>query len=385
MGHSEICCILLLIFNLQLVTSCGSEEYNFQELCCPMCHSGTRVLKHCTSASSTTCVPCARGTFTDHPNGFEKCLKCKYCDPELGLETLKECNDTQNASCDCKDGYFCLARTKDGCHMCTKFIPHIFNENTKAKGNHRQHEVRPTSESGITHGDTIIKFMGQDEAQNPSPLGNKTQRRKTISKPEISDTFSKGESASETIPGKLKFGHRQDPVTITKTLTALMQEIDQAFPKESLKLQEAGNTATTKLQNTVQTNLTNIQSVLQTGLADIRITIQTGMAGLQSAMKTGMTDIKNALQIGMTGIQEAIKSGIADIKGITQVDNTLKQQQANSQSNMIQMTKQIGSLVTLLTKLASNQTVSFIQLKDITCKPSIKTEVVQLQGTEKQP
>uniref|UniRef100_UPI00398F68E9 uncharacterized protein isoform X1 n=2 Tax=Pristiophorus japonicus TaxID=55135 RepID=UPI00398F68E9 len=385
MGHSEICCILLMIFNLRLVRSCGQGEYSFQELCCPMCQAGARVLKHCTSELSTTCTPCARGAYTNHPNGLDKCLKCKYCDPELGLDMVRECTETQDALCDCKAEYLCLARTKDGCHICTKYIQDVFNESGIKKGVPKQHEVSPITESGITHNDTIGKVMGQDD----TPLGNNTLRRKTGSKPEIAATFWKVDAEPEATTEKPNLRRAQDPARITKTLMTLIQTIDQTFPKESLKLQEAGNAAIIELQNTMQTNLAGVQSVMQIGLANIQNTIQSSMAGLQGAMKTGMADIQSALQIGMTGIQEALKSGMADVKGIknglTQVDNTLKQLQTSSQSNLVQMTKQIGSLVNVLTKLASNQTVSFIQLKDITCKPSNRTEAVQLQVTAKQP
>ncbi|XP_041063388.1 tumor necrosis factor receptor superfamily member 16-like [Carcharodon carcharias] len=314
MGHSEICCILLLIFNLRLATSCGSGEYSFQALCCPVCRAGACVSKHCTSSTSTICVPCACGAFIDQPNGLEKCFKCKYCNPELGLHTLRECTETQDTVCDCKEGYTCLVKTKDGCHMCTKYISHIFNGSTNIKSmiqvDPRRHEERPTTQSGITHNDAIIKFLGQDDTRNPSMLGNKTTKKKSVSKSEIPTTFRKEGPALETTTGKPKLGRGQDPltITITKILTTLMQTIDPAFPKESLKLQEAGNTAITELQNTTKTSLAGLQSVVQT--ANIRTAILSGMAGLQGAMKTGMADIQNALHTGMTGIQETLKSGM---------------------------------------------------------------------------
>ncbi|XP_078415353.1 uncharacterized protein LOC144691160 isoform X2 [Cetorhinus maximus] len=281
--------------------------------------------------------------------------------------------------------------------MCTKYVPHIFNGSTDNKsmirGDPRRHEARPTTQSRITHNDANIKFLGQDDTRNPSMLGNKTTKKKSVSKSEKPTTFRKEEPAPETTTGKSKLGRGQDPLTITKILTTLMQTIDPAFPKESLKLQEAGNTAITELQNTTKTSLADLQSVVQTGLVNIRTAILFGMAGLQGAMKTGMADIQNALQTGMTGIQETLKSGTADIKGIknglTQAENTLKQQHTNSQSNWVQMTKQVGALVNVLTKLASNQSVSFIQLRDVTCmlsnKTEAKAEAMQLQETAKQP
>ncbi|XP_078061716.1 uncharacterized protein LOC144487505 [Mustelus asterias] len=370
--------ILLLIFNLRLVASCGSQEYSYQDLCCPMCSAGTRVFKHCTVVTSTSCIPCAHGAFTEHPNGLEKCFKCKYCDPEMGLHTLHECTETQDTVCDCREGYICLAKTKNGCHMCTKYIPHTFNASTNNKGDPKHHEARPTIQSGITN-NVVIKFLGPDDARNSSMPGNKTAKKKSVSKSEIPTMFRKEEPAPETTTGKPKLGPGQDPLTVTKILMTLMQGIHPAFPKESLRLQEAGNMAILELQNTTKTSLAGLQNVMQIGLANIRVAIQSGMAALQDATKTGMTDIQSALQTGMTGIQETLKSETPDIKGIknslTQVENTLKQLQTNSQSNWAQMNKQVGALVNVLTKLASNQSVSFIQLKDLTCKLSNKTEL----------
>ncbi|XP_020373999.2 uncharacterized protein LOC109918475 [Rhincodon typus] len=389
MGSVEICCVLVLIFNLQLVMGCGSDEYGFQGLCCPMCQAGARVSKHCTSVSPTTCVPCARGAFTDRPNGLEKCMKCKYCNPDLGLYARRECTETQNAVCDCKEGYVCLAKTKDGCHMCAKSTPHIFNRSRNVKGDPRYHEARPTTESEIIHNDAIIKFLSQDDTRNPLILGNKTAKKKPVPKSEIAATFRKEEPILETTTGKPKLGRGQDSLPITEVLMTLMQTIDPAFPKESLKLQEAGNTAIVALQNSTKTSLAGLQNVMQIGLASIRTTIQSGMVGLQGTVKTGMVDIQNVLQTGMTGIQETLKSGVADVKGIknglTQVENTLKQLQTNSQSNLVQITKHVGALVNVLTKLASNQSVSFIHLRDITCNLSNKTvtkpEIKQLPVT----
>ncbi|XP_055514990.1 tumor necrosis factor receptor superfamily member 11B-like [Leucoraja erinacea] len=381
MGYPEVCCILLLIFNLQLVTSCGSDEYNFQDLCCSMCQPGTRVLKHCTATLETMCISCTHGTYMDRSNGLEKCMKCKYCDAELGLETQRECSETQDTGCECKEGYFCLAKTKDKCHMCTKYITHFLNDSKTDKGDLKQQAAKPTAQSVLTQAN--VKPMEPDGTQNPLQPVNKTVRRKTIPKSET-DKLLKWELAPETSAGKSKVARVQEPATIRKTLMTLIQSIDQTFPKESLKLQEAGNKVLTEFQNSVQTNLGNMQNVMQVGLADIQNSIQSSMAGLQGTIKTGMEEIKSALQTGMTGIQEALISGMTEVKGIkiglTLTDNTLKQIQANSQSNLVLMTKQLGSLVNVLTKSPSNQTIPFIQFKDIICN---KAETIE--QTTKQP
>lgn len=349
-----------------------------------MCQPGTRVLKHCTATLETMCISCTHGTYMDRSNGLEKCMKCKYCDAELGLETQRECSETQDTGCECKEGYFCLAKTKDKCHMCTKYITHFLNDSKTDKGDLKQQAAKPTAQSVLTQAN--VKPMEPDGTQNPLQPVNKTVRRKTIPKSET-DKLLKWELAPETSAGKSKVARVQEPATIRKTLMTLIQSIDQTFPKESLKLQEAGNKVLTEFQNSVQTSLGNMQNVMQVGLADIQNSIQSSMAGLQGTIKTGMEEIKSALQTGMTGIQEALISGMAEVKGIkiglTLTDNTLKQIQANSQSNLVLMTKQLGSLVNVLTKSPSNQTIPFIQFKDIICNPSNKAETIE--QTTKQP
>lgn len=42
--------------------------------------SGNRVKSHCTVESSTSCLPCMTGTYTDQPNGLERCHHCTNCD-----------------------------------------------------------------------------------------------------------------------------------------------------------------------------------------------------------------------------------------------------------------------------------------------------------------
>ncbi|XP_074749244.1 tumor necrosis factor receptor superfamily member 14 isoform X4 [Strix uralensis] len=77
-----------LVFAVVLVTQldggdaldCRPYEYAVGAGCCPLCAAGLRVFKHCTANSSTTCVPCVEDTYTDHPNGLERCQKCKLCD-----------------------------------------------------------------------------------------------------------------------------------------------------------------------------------------------------------------------------------------------------------------------------------------------------------------
>ncbi|XP_040181860.1 tumor necrosis factor receptor superfamily member 14 isoform X2 [Rana temporaria] len=107
-----------LVISTSLATDCPPGEYKNNDLCCPMCHIGTVVKSHCTSTSSSNvCIPCVKGTYMDHPNGVNKCLKCTDCDTGGGLLEIKECTYTSNAVCDCKPGYYCSGQ-KDSCDLC---------------------------------------------------------------------------------------------------------------------------------------------------------------------------------------------------------------------------------------------------------------------------
>ncbi|XP_067873021.1 tumor necrosis factor receptor superfamily member 14-like isoform X2 [Heterodontus francisci] len=125
--------ILLLVCQPQAVTCCGTGKYYYDGQCCWMCAPGTKVLKHCTELFGTTCVPCTGGEYTEHPNGLEKCLKCKACDPELGLQIKLECIYTRNTLCEIKEGYYCLDKS---CQMGGKHKTCLPGEGVKEKGTH---------------------------------------------------------------------------------------------------------------------------------------------------------------------------------------------------------------------------------------------------------
>lgn len=105
--------ILMKVFS-GLGLSCHQGEYQIGNECCPNClagknqlndvcmcflsthvgctvkkkkfdflllfSSGNRVKSHCTVESSTSCLPCMTGTYTDQPNGLERCHHCTNCD-----------------------------------------------------------------------------------------------------------------------------------------------------------------------------------------------------------------------------------------------------------------------------------------------------------------
>uniref|UniRef100_UPI00398F6B91 tumor necrosis factor receptor superfamily member 14-like isoform X2 n=1 Tax=Pristiophorus japonicus TaxID=55135 RepID=UPI00398F6B91 len=110
---NKICFIILLVFQLQAVTCCGLGEYMHEGECCSFCLSGSIVYKHCTREVGTTCKPCTAGEYIEHPNGLDKCLKCKACDQELGLQIKDECTNIRNTICESLDGYYCRDRSCD--------------------------------------------------------------------------------------------------------------------------------------------------------------------------------------------------------------------------------------------------------------------------------
>ncbi|XP_044301261.1 tumor necrosis factor receptor superfamily member 14 [Varanus komodoensis] len=105
----------------QKVLTCQEWEYEINHECCPTCGIGYRVSRHCTALSSTHCVPCTNGTYTEHPNGLSRCLRCRACDSGAQLRVREPCTYVKNTVCACKKGYFCIASTSKGsCEGCKK-------------------------------------------------------------------------------------------------------------------------------------------------------------------------------------------------------------------------------------------------------------------------
>ncbi|XP_035237175.1 tumor necrosis factor receptor superfamily member 14-like isoform X13 [Anguilla anguilla] len=110
---------LLLLF-CGLAYSCGSAEYEINGECCPMCTPGTRVYKHCTEYTSTSCVPCIQKSFIAVPNGLPHCLSCTVCEPDLGLKTERECTPTSDTVCGPLDHHYCTKTDNKGCSFAQK-------------------------------------------------------------------------------------------------------------------------------------------------------------------------------------------------------------------------------------------------------------------------
>uniref|UniRef100_A0A4W4FI50 TNFR-Cys domain-containing protein n=1 Tax=Electrophorus electricus TaxID=8005 RepID=A0A4W4FI50_ELEEL len=111
----EIVFIIAAVFIMNLepcLCECGRAEYNRNGGCCPMCAKGSRVYRHCTEDTSTTCVPCLESTYTAEANGLEKCSTCSVCDS--GKIKMK-CTSSSDTVCEPLEGYHCIDENRDSC------------------------------------------------------------------------------------------------------------------------------------------------------------------------------------------------------------------------------------------------------------------------------
>ncbi|XP_005404219.1 PREDICTED: tumor necrosis factor receptor superfamily member 14 isoform X1 [Chinchilla lanigera] len=97
---------------------CREEEFPAGSECCPKCNPGFHVRRVCSEVTGTECSPCPAGTYTAHSNGLRQCLRCRDCEPDMGLVTGKRCSSTQDTTCDCSQGHFCKAQEGDHCVLC---------------------------------------------------------------------------------------------------------------------------------------------------------------------------------------------------------------------------------------------------------------------------
>ncbi|NXU93333.1 TNR14 factor, partial [Xiphorhynchus elegans] len=134
--------------------------------------SGSRVFKNCTANSSTTCIPCVMGTYTDHPNGLTRCRPCKLCDEGANLMTAVACTSTKNTVCDCQPGHFCSSPEPEGCDLCLPYTVCVPGMMVKEWGTHTKDHVcevcPPGTSSTASMSETCTPWPRLEE-QEPSP------------------------------------------------------------------------------------------------------------------------------------------------------------------------------------------------------------------------
>ncbi|KAL3999963.1 peripheral myelin protein 22 [Sarotherodon galilaeus] len=114
--------ILIILMKVSSVLSlaCQQAEYQIGNECCPKCLAGSRVKTHCNEYRSTSCLPCMDGTFTDKPNGLERCIRCTNCDSALHLRVKKKCTATSDTVCEPLEGFYCVSFVRLSCDIAQK-------------------------------------------------------------------------------------------------------------------------------------------------------------------------------------------------------------------------------------------------------------------------
>uniref|UniRef100_A0A7N6AQZ8 Tumor necrosis factor receptor superfamily, member a n=1 Tax=Anabas testudineus TaxID=64144 RepID=A0A7N6AQZ8_ANATE len=105
-------------------TCMENQQYLHQDFCCLNCEAGTYVYKTCErDQEQGTCLPCDPGqTYTEHPNGMNRCLPCTHCRSDE-IETTA-CTTTKDTKCQCKPGTFCVPdQACEVCKRCAKCKP----------------------------------------------------------------------------------------------------------------------------------------------------------------------------------------------------------------------------------------------------------------------
>uniref|UniRef100_A0A3Q2E630 TNFR-Cys domain-containing protein n=1 Tax=Cyprinodon variegatus TaxID=28743 RepID=A0A3Q2E630_CYPVA len=88
--------------------------------CCFPFLTGNRVKTDCTEFRSTSCLPCADGTYMENPTGKKQCNPCTICDKGSGLRLKIKCSRSSDTVCEALEGYFCIDFVKGSCDAAKK-------------------------------------------------------------------------------------------------------------------------------------------------------------------------------------------------------------------------------------------------------------------------
>ncbi|KAJ6658823.1 hypothetical protein lerEdw1_019746 [Lerista edwardsae] len=103
-------CLAVLVFPSLLRPAlgswCGPKEYPLStSKCCKKCSPGEEMRLRCTVQDETKCEPCEPGYYSQDFNEDSSCTLCTICDPDRGLQEVKECEKTSNTVCTCLSGF----------------------------------------------------------------------------------------------------------------------------------------------------------------------------------------------------------------------------------------------------------------------------------------
>uniref|UniRef100_A0A3P8NBB2 TNFR-Cys domain-containing protein n=1 Tax=Astatotilapia calliptera TaxID=8154 RepID=A0A3P8NBB2_ASTCA len=140
-------CLYVGTATIQLGSSSSqaSGEYQIGSECCPKCLSGSIVKTHCNEYRSTSCLPCMDGTFTDQPNGLERCIPCTNCDSGLGLRVKTPCTATSDTVCEPLEGFYCVSSVGLSCDIAQKHKRCKPGQYISQNGRFKPFHVSPTN------------------------------------------------------------------------------------------------------------------------------------------------------------------------------------------------------------------------------------------------
>ncbi|XP_028823896.1 tumor necrosis factor receptor superfamily member 11A [Denticeps clupeoides] len=99
------------------ISSCGSNEYSKDKLCCDKCPPGQYVFADCTNASKTKCKRCGTNEYQPDYTHEKNCLIQKFCDTGRGFTHNRPQNYTAPVPCQCVKGFQCES---SNCEYCVR-------------------------------------------------------------------------------------------------------------------------------------------------------------------------------------------------------------------------------------------------------------------------
>ncbi|XP_035297490.1 tumor necrosis factor receptor superfamily member 26-like isoform X2 [Cricetulus griseus] len=97
---------IVIVCSVNSTSQCGTNEFQFDTLCCQLCPAGTYIFKQCQeNHGKSECIPCESGFFMNHNNSESSCFRCSQCRDDQ--EEVSECFQTSDRECQCKQGTYC--------------------------------------------------------------------------------------------------------------------------------------------------------------------------------------------------------------------------------------------------------------------------------------
>ncbi|KAL6031691.1 hypothetical protein STEG23_031901 [Scotinomys teguina] len=87
-------------------SQCGTNEFQFKDLCCQLCPSGSHLTEPCQkNHGESQCASCAHEHFMKYNNRESACSACIQCRDDQ--EEVSACSQKSDRKCQCKKGTYC--------------------------------------------------------------------------------------------------------------------------------------------------------------------------------------------------------------------------------------------------------------------------------------